>query len=159
MKQPSQKSALEFNIPFVILQLMRYTLIYKMKRFPGGRYKMTLKELAELLDARNISTEDDLNSIEVNNAYACDLMSDVLAFCTPGSLLLTGLTNVQIVRTAQMLDIPAIIFVRGKVPLEETIQLARENGIPILLTKYSMFESCGILYAKGMKPSIQTQEM
>ena len=77
-------------------------------------------------------------------------MSDVLAFCTPGSLLLTGLTNVQIVRTAQMLDIPAIVFVRGKVPLEETVQLAKDNGIPILLTRYSMFEACGVLYEKGM---------
>ena len=88
--------------------------------------KMTLHELASFLDAKNISTSDDLNNIVVNNAYACDLMSDVLAFCTPGSLLLTGLTNVQIVRTAQMLDIPAIIFVRGKVPLEETVQLAKD---------------------------------
>ena len=113
---------------------------------------MTLHELASFLDAKNISTSDDLNNIVVNNAYACDLMSDVLAFCTPGSLLLT-------VRTAQMLDIPAIIFVRGKVPLEETVQLAKDNGIPILLTRYSMFESCGILFAKGMKPSIQIQEM
>ena len=120
---------------------------------------MTLQELASFLDAKNISTSDDLNSIVVNNAYACDLMSDVLAFCTPGSLLLTGLTNVQIVRTAQMLDTPAIVFVRGKVPLEETVQLAKDNGIPILLTRYSMFEACGVLYEKGMKPSIQIQEM
>ncbi|MCD7951478.1 MAG: transcriptional regulator [Synergistaceae bacterium] len=120
---------------------------------------MTLQELASLLDAKNISTSDDLNSIVVNNAYACDLMSDVLAFCTPGSLLLTGLTNVQIVRTAQMLDISAIVFVRGKVPLEETVQLAKDNGIPILLTRYSMFEACGVLYENGMKPSIQIQEM
>ena len=97
---------------------------------------MTLQELASLLDAQNVSTSDDLNSIIVNNAYACDLMSDVLAFCTPGSLLLTGLTNVQIVRTAQMLDIPAIVFVR-----------------------YSMFEACGILFAKGMKPSQDIQEI
>ena len=58
-----------------------------------------------------------------------------------------------------MLDIPAIVFVRGKRPLEETIQLARENGIPILLTRYSMFESCGILFAKGMKPSQDIQEI
>ena len=120
---------------------------------------MTLQELASLLDAQNVSTSDDLDNIIVNNAYACDLMSDVLAFCTPGALLLTGLTNVQIVRTAQMLDIPAIVFVRGKRPRDETIQLARENGIPILLTRYSMFESCGILFAKGMKPSQDIQEI
>ncbi|MDO5116047.1 MAG: DRTGG domain-containing protein [Synergistaceae bacterium] len=120
---------------------------------------MTLQEVASLLDAKNVSTTEDLNNIVVNNAYACDLMSDVLAFCTPGSLLITGLTNVQIVRTAQMLDIPAIVFVRGKVPLEETIQLAKENGIPVLLSRYSMFEACGVLFAKGMKPSHSVQEI
>lgn len=120
---------------------------------------MTLHELASLLDAKNVSTSDDLDSIIVNNAYACDLMSDVLAFCTPGALLLTGLTNVQIVRTAQMLDIPAIVFVRGKKPLDETIQLAKENGIPILLTHFSMFESCGLLFEHGMKPCHDTQEI
>ncbi len=119
---------------------------------------MTLQELTALLDAENVSTEDDLNGITIDNAYACDLMSDVLAFCTPGSLLLTGLTNVQIVRTAQMLDIPAIVFVRGKRPLDETINLARENGIPILLSKYSMFEACGVLFTKGMRPALNNLE-
>ena len=79
-------------------------------------------------------------------------MSDVLAFCSPGALLLTGLTNVQIVRTAQMLDIPAIIFVRGKVPLEETVELAKANNIPIILTRQSLYEACGKLYAAGLKP-------
>lgn len=113
---------------------------------------MNLQEITEMLNAEICTGAVDLSAIAAPNAYACDLMSDVLAFCSPGSLLLTGLTNIQIVRTAQMLDIPAIIFVRGKVPLEETINLARENGIPILLTKYSMYEACGILYARGLKP-------
>lgn len=113
---------------------------------------MTLQKLAELIDAKNISTDDDLSKIEIETAYASDLMSDVLAFCTPGTLLLTGLTNIQIVRTAQMMDLPAIVFVRGKLPLEETIRLAREDGIPMLATKNSMFKCCGILYAEGLKP-------
>ena len=120
---------------------------------------MNLQEMASLLDAKNFSTEFDLGGIEVNHAYACDLMSDVLAFCTPGTLLLTGLTNVQIVRTAQMLDIPAVIFVRGKVPLEETLQLAKDNDIPILVTKHTMFEACGILYENGMKPIVRDPEI
>lgn len=114
---------------------------------------MNLQEVAQLTNADILSNDTDLSRINVPNAYACDLMSDVLAFCAPGSLLLTGLTNVQIIRTAQMLDIPAIVFVRGKVPLEETKSLARENNIPILLSKYSMYEICGILYSKGLKPS------
>ena len=119
---------------------------------------MRLSEIQTILHAEVLWGEEHLDR-EVFSACGSDFMSDVLAFCTPGSLLLTGLTNVQIVRTAQMLDIPAIVFVRGKRPLEETIQLAGENGIPILLTRYSMFEACGILFAKGMKPSQDIQEI
>lgn len=119
---------------------------------------MNLNEIAEMTGAEVISSGKDLGEISVPNAYACDLMSDVLAFCSPGSLLLTGLTNLQIIRTAQMLDLPAIVFVRGKIPLEETVSLAKENGIPILLTKLSMYEACGILYAKGLKPCYVPQQ-
>ncbi len=119
---------------------------------------MNLNEIAKMIDAKVLSNEINLSEISVPNAYACDLMSDVLAFCSPGSLLMTGLTNVQIIRTAQMLDLPAIVFVRGKIPLEETVNLAKENGIPILLTKFSLYETCGILYAKGLKPSYVPQQ-
>ncbi|MBR4400526.1 MAG: transcriptional regulator [Synergistes sp.] len=120
---------------------------------------MNLQEMASLLDAKCISNDCDLSNIVINHAYACDLMSDVLAFCTPGTLLLTGLTNVQIVRTAQMLDIPAVVFVRGKVPLDETIQLAKDNNLPVLLTNHTLFEACGILYEKGMKPISRDREI
>ncbi|MDL2297867.1 transcriptional regulator [Synergistaceae bacterium OttesenSCG-928-D05] len=112
---------------------------------------MNLKEIAEILDAEAVSGAD-LATVDIPNAYACDLMSDVLAFCPPGALLLTGLTNVQIVRTAQMLDLPAVVFVRGKKPLEETLALAKENGIPVLMTKLSLYETCGKLFAKGLEP-------
>ena len=118
---------------------------------------MNLKELAELINAEVITSDRDLSEITVPFAYACDLMSDVLAFCSPGSLLLTGLTNIQIVRTAQMLDLPAVVFVRGKIPLEETVNLAKESGIPVLLSKYSLYEVCGRLFAAGVKPSYVPQ--
>lgn len=113
---------------------------------------MNLKQIAEILNAEVVSGGEKLEETEIPNAYACDLMSDVLAFCPPGALLLTGLTNIQIIRTAQMLDLPAIVFVRGKKPLAETVSLAKENEIPILLVQKSLYECCGKLYAEGVAP-------
>lgn len=113
---------------------------------------MKLKEVVEMLGAKVLCGEEFLDSITVECAAASDLMSDVLAFAKPGSLLLTGLTNVQIVRTARMLDMPAIVFVRRKCPPEETISLAKSLGIPLLLSPLSMYESCGILYRAGLLP-------
>jgi len=110
---------------------------------------VTLKEVKEILDAEVFVGYDQLE-MEVNTAFGADLMSDVLAFAKSGSLLLTGLTNPQIVRTSDVLDIAAIIIVRGKRPLPETIQLAEELRIPILSTKYILFETAGRLYAKGI---------
>jgi predicted transcriptional regulator len=77
-------------------------------------------------------------------------MSDVLAFTKAGSLLLTGLTNPQVVRTAEMADIVAICFTRGKKPDEGTIRLAKSKGLPLLTTRLPMFESCGRLYKSGV---------
>jgi predicted transcriptional regulator len=88
---------------------------------------------------------------EISCAAASDLMSDVLAFAEPYSILLTGLCNPQVVRTAEMADIAAIIFVRGKVPEAETIALAKEKGITQVVTKAPMFEVCGRLYQAGLK--------
>lgn len=113
---------------------------------------MKLSEIIRILDGIVLNGEELVENIEVPSAYACDLMSDVLAFCAPGSLLLTGLTNIQIIRTAQMLDLPAVIFVRGKVPLEETKELARKSEIPVILAKESLYEACGKLYAHGLMP-------
>ena len=113
---------------------------------------MKLREIRELLNAEVLIAEEALDLVEVEKGYASDLMSDVLAFSSPGVLLLTGLTNVQIFRTAQMLDIPAIAFVRGKMPSEDLLKLAKEADMPILLTSMSMFESCGRLYVKGLAP-------
>jgi len=113
---------------------------------------MNLKTVTELIGADVLCVSERLEEVEVEYAYAADLMSDVLAFARPMSLLLTGLTNVQIIRTAQMLDIPAVVFVRGKRPQEEVVKLAEQVGISLLVSAKSMYESCGLLYKAGVFP-------
>ncbi len=110
---------------------------------------VTLSDVRDILDAEVIVGEDQLGK-EVLTAFSADLMSDVLAFAKAGSLLLTGLTNPQVVRTADILEIAAIILVRGKRPPQETIQLAQDLKIPILTTKYILFETSGRLHEKGI---------
>ncbi len=115
---------------------------------------MTLREIKELLDAEVLVGENQLD-MEVKTAFASDLISDVLAFATAGSLLITGLTNPQVVRTADVLDIAAVLMGRGKRPSPDTLQLAEELNIPILTTKYILFEIAGRLYSKEMKGCIE----
>lgn len=115
---------------------------------------MKLRDVRDILDAEVIVGEDNLD-LEVKTAFGADLMSDVLAFAKAGSLLLTGLTNTQVIRTANVLDIAAIILVRGKKPSTETIALAKELKIPILTTKYILFETAGRLYAQGITGCLQ----
>ena len=110
---------------------------------------MKLREVLEIIDGKVISENVDLD-IEVQMGCGADLMSDVLAFTHEGTLLMSGLTNPQIVRTAEMAGIKAIVFVRGKIPPQETIALAKEKGIPLLASKYTMFETCGRLYQAGL---------
>ncbi len=110
---------------------------------------MTLEEVKEILKAEVIIGSNDLQ-MEVKMGCGCDLMSDVLAFIKSDSLLLTGLTNTQVIRTAEMADIKAICFVRGKKPDEETIRLAKSKGFPLLKTQLPMFESCGQLHKRGL---------
>jgi predicted transcriptional regulator len=78
-------------------------------------------------------------------------MSEILAFHKPGALMITGLTNIQSVRTADVADVRAIIYIRGKRPNQITLDLARQKGLPVLATTIGMFDVCGILYEKGMK--------
>ena len=117
---------------------------------------MTLSEIKEILDATVCAGNEKLD-MEIKIAFAADLMSDVLAFtfAKEGSLLITGLTNPQIIRTAYTIDIAAVILVRGKIPPEETIRLARELDIPLLSTEYTLFEASGRLYAKGIVGCIE----
>ena len=116
---------------------------------------MTLETVLSLLDGTFISRDVALDT-QVLMACGADLMSDVLSFTHTGSLLLTGLTNPQVVRTAEMSDIVAIVFVRGKNPPPETITLAERSGIPLLTSRYSMYESCGRLYEAGMPAALAT---
>jgi predicted transcriptional regulator len=113
-----------------------------------------LSEIKDLLEAEVITGEEQLD-MEVKTAFAADLMSDVLAFATPGSLLITGLANPQVLRTADVTDVAAVIFGNGKKPSPEAVQLARMLSIPILTTKFILFEVAGRLYSSGIKGCIE----
>ena len=115
----------------------------------SGISNVTLEDVKRILEAQVVSG-DELMHKDVKTACGSDLMSDVLAFVKSDSLLLTGLTNPQVVRTAEMADLVAICFVRGKKPDEQTIKLAEERNLPMLTTPLSMFESCGRLYKNGV---------
>lgn len=110
---------------------------------------MKLKEVIEIVQGTVLTRGSDLD-LEVKYCGAMDLMSDALAYLPPGCMLLTGLKNIQTIRTAEMAYVTAILFVRGKMPDPETIQLAEELGIPLVRTNFGMFESCGRLYQGGM---------
>lgn len=110
---------------------------------------LTLGEVLAAIDGKVISKNADLEMV-VDKGCGADLMSDVLAFTHTGTLLMTGLTNPQVVRTAEIAGIKAIVFVRGKYPPPETIALAKEKGIPLLVSRYTMYETCGRLYSKGL---------
>ena len=110
---------------------------------------MKLREVLSIIEGKVISKEVDLD-LEIQSGCGADLMSDVLAFTHEGTLLMSGLTNPQVVRTAEVAGISAIVFVRGKMPPPETIDLAAQRGIPLLASKYTMFETCGRLYKAGV---------
>lgn len=110
---------------------------------------MTIRELKEVLNAEIIVGHHDIDR-EVFAACGSDLMSDVLAFVKEKVVLLTGLINPQVIRTAEMMDIRAIVFVRGKKPTEDVIQLAQSKDIAILTTNYTLYVSCGMLYRSGL---------
>ncbi len=112
---------------------------------------MKLKEISELLKTEIVTGKESIDKIEVEYVGAADLMSEVLAFTKENALLLTGLTTPQVIRTAQMVELSAIIFVRGKRPQPETIKLAEELDIPLLITNELLYTACGKLYMKGIK--------
>ena len=110
---------------------------------------MKLRKIIRLVEGTLLTQDADLD-MEIERACGADLMSDVLSFAKEGALLLTGLVHPQVVRTAEMGDIAAIVFVRGKAPLPETLTLAEERGIPLITAQHTLFELCGRLYAAGM---------
>lgn len=110
---------------------------------------MKIEEIKEILGAETIVEVENVQR-EIEMACGADLMSDVLAFIKEDALLLTGLTNLQVIRTAEVAGIKTICFVRGKRPPEETRDLAAKVGIQLLLTRLPMYESCGRLHKKGL---------
>ena len=114
---------------------------------------MLLSDIKAVLNARVLSgeSEDELSKKNIHTACGCDLMSDVLAFVKDQSLLLTGLINSQVIRTAEMMDIVAVCFVRGKTPPEDVVSLAKEKDITLISTDYPLYVACGRLYDKGLR--------
>ena len=110
---------------------------------------MKIKEIRELLDAELLSGEEYLES-DVCSACCSDMMSDVLAYVKDQGVLITGLVNPQVIRTANMMDMLCIVFVRSKTPTDEMIDLAKECGIVVMRSDKKAFESCGILYTAGL---------
>ena len=110
---------------------------------------MKINEIKDLLGAEVLCCEENLGR-EVYSACGCDLMSDVLAYVKDQAVLLTGLVNPQVIRTAVMMDMVCIIFVRSKTPTEEMLNLARDNGIVIMCTDKRLYEACGIIYSNGL---------
>ncbi len=110
---------------------------------------LNLHDIVRVAGATVLTPNADLDA-DVKCGFCADLMSDVLSLATPGSLLLTGLIQPQVVRTADMADIVSVLFVRGKNPQPETVALALELGIPLLWAKETMFTVCGRLYSFGL---------
>ena len=110
---------------------------------------MKISTICELLEAEVLCGADRLGT-HVYSACGSDMMSDVLAFVKDQAVLLTGLMNTQVVRTAEMMDMHCVVFVRDKKPTPEIVELAEESGIVVLASPKRMYEACGILYANGL---------
>jgi predicted transcriptional regulator len=111
---------------------------------------MTIKDMVNILHARVLCGEERLDT-PVYTACCSDLMSDVLAFVDEKTVLITGLTNPHVVRTSEMLDLKCLVFARGKVPTEDILDSAAEQGLVVLTTKATAFTACGLLYEAGMR--------
>lgn len=110
---------------------------------------MTLKRVQDILGAKVLTGKDDLDR-EVLSACGSDLMSDVLAYVKHQAILLTGLVNPQVIRTAEMMDMQCIVFVRNKTPDATMLEMAKERGILVMTTSMPMYLSCGLLYSGGL---------
>lgn len=115
----------------------------------GEREKMTIREVAQILDGTVLVGADRLDT-PVDTACGSDLMSDVLAFVKDKTVLITGLINPHVVRTSEMLDITCIVFSRGKKPSEEILEMADEIGITVLSSPLTTYTACGELYVHGL---------
>ena len=110
---------------------------------------MTIRKVAELLNAQILCNEENIDN-EVMSACGCDLMSDALAYVKDQGMLITGLNNIQVMRTAEMLDMRCVVFVRGKRPDQMTLDVAKNAGMVVIGTNLPLYTSCGILYSSGL---------
>ena len=110
---------------------------------------MKISEIQALLGAKILCCEDMVHS-DVHSACGSDMMSDGLAYVKDQAVLLTGLVNAQVIRTAAMMDMPCVVFVRSKIPTEEMLILAEECGIVVMRSPRRAYEACGILYSHGL---------
>lgn len=114
-----------------------------------GVLSLTIKDVRDILDGEVLVGEENLGN-PVDTACGSDLMSDVLAFVKDKTVLITGLINPHVVRTSEMLDITCIVFSRGKRPGDEILEMAREAGITVIITKLTTYTACGELYLHGL---------
>jgi len=114
---------------------------------------MTIQDVCRLLDGTLVCGSAE-TALEPPKAYASDMMSDVLACVSDHTLLLSGLINEQVIRTAAMLEIRCVILVRGKKPSEEMLRMAGQNEIALLCTNHTLFETCGILFQNGVRGEV-----
>ena len=117
---------------------------------------MTIREMARLTMARVCAGEELLEE-QVDSAFSSDMMSDVLAYVKDQAVLLTGLMNQQAIRTAAMMDMVCVVFVRDKRPGEDILEVARQNGIAVMTTTHRMFTACGLLYTAGLNGGLRTK--
>ncbi len=110
---------------------------------------MKISQMQQLLDAKVLCCEENLDR-HVYSACGCDLMSDVLAYVKDQAVLLTGLVNPQVIRTAVMMDMVCIVFVRSKEPSPEMLELAKDSGIVVMQCDKRLYEACGLLYSNGL---------
>lgn len=110
---------------------------------------MKIREIKEILNADLVCGEEMLDN-EVHSACGSDMMSDVLAYVKDQAVLLTGLVNSQVIRTAEMMDMVCVVFVRTKQPTPEMIELAKDSGIVLLTSACRLYDACGKLYTNGL---------
>ena len=110
---------------------------------------MNATEIQKILDAKVYNEVDE--EPDVDFGYSCDLMSDVLAFVTDKTVLITGLTNIHVMRTAEMLDIHCIVYARGKIPSDELLEEANDLDIVVLATAHNCYTTCGLMYEAGIR--------
>lgn len=111
---------------------------------------MKLKEILDLLEAELLTSESHLER-EISCAFGSDLISDILMCTKESTLLLTGLTNPQVIRLSDMIDVLGIVFVRGKYPPDDLVEMANERDLPLISTKFTLYKSAGILYNAGLR--------